>query len=139
MKPFPLFLLAACVFAVSTLSAEPSRRGGVSSHMLPKEVAALDPDGKMKWGFDITYAPYLKPEAEKPVFQTAESLLTFVKKQDPEVRDNGLWLVVTNPASYSKEELALVEEVKAVFHREHIPLFICRGAELPDGWKRFDQ
>jgi len=125
-----LFLIVA-VCAV----AAPSRQGGVSAHMLPKRVADL---GDMKWGFDITYADYLKPETEKPVIQSAAGLVAFLRKQDKRVQDNGLWIVITNPAAYSDSELALLEDVKTAFRREHLPLFICRGAELPNGWKRYD-
>jgi len=124
------FLAAVC------LLAEPARQGGVSAHMLPKGVADL---GNGKWGFVISFAPYLKPEAEQPVIQTASALVAFVEKQDKEVQDNGLWIVITNPASYSGNELALLEEVKKAFRQKHVPLFICRGAELPNGWKRYDK
>jgi hypothetical protein len=124
------FLAAACVLA------EPVRQGGVSAHMLPKRVADL---GDGKWGFVISFAPYLKPEAQQPVIQTVAALVAFVEKQDQGVRDNGLWIVITNPASYSDSELALLEDVKKKFRQKQIPLFICRGADLPNGWKRFDK
>jgi hypothetical protein len=124
------FLAAAC------LLAEPTRQGGVSAHMLPKRVADL---GNGKWGFVVSYAPYLKPEAEQPVIQTAAALVAFVQKQDPGVQENGLWIVITNPAAYSDGELALLEEVKKTFRQNQVPLFICRGAELPNGWKRYDK
>jgi hypothetical protein len=125
-----LFLLvAACALA------DPARQGGVSAHMLPKRVADL---GDMKWGFVISYAEYLKPETEKPVIQSAAGLVAFLKKQDKGVQDNGMWIVITNPAAYSESELALLEDVKKAFRREHLPLFICRGADLPNGWKRSD-
>jgi hypothetical protein len=124
------FLAAVCALA------DPSRQSGVSAHMLPKRVADL---GDGKWGFVISYAPYLKPESEKPVIQSASALVAFLQKQDQSVQDNGMWIVVTNPASYSDSEMALLEEVKSAFRRSHLPLFICRGSELPNGWKRFDK
>jgi hypothetical protein len=131
LKSTSLFLLsAACVLA------DPARQNGISAHMLPKQVADL---GNGKWGFVISYAPYLKPESEPPVIQTVAALIGFVKKQDQRVRDNGLWIVTTNPSAYSEDELALLEDVTKAFRHDDLPLFICRGSDLPDGWKRFDK
>jgi hypothetical protein len=130
-KYLSLFLLAAvCALA------DPSRQSGVSAHMLPKRVADL---GDGKWGFVISFAPYLKPESEKPVIQSASALVAFLQKQDQSVQDNGMWIVITNPGSYSDSEMALLEGVKNAFRRSHLPLFICRGSELPNGWNRFDK
>ena len=58
---------------------------------------------------------------------------------DGRVQANGAWIVVTNPAAYSDDEKQFLEDIKAVCRTEKIPLFICRGAELPNGWKRYDQ
>jgi hypothetical protein len=54
------------------------------------------------------------------------------------VQENGVWTVTTHPDAWSDTEKNLVEDVKLTCHREKITLFLCRAAELPDGWKRYD-
>jgi hypothetical protein len=114
----------------------PDRAKGISLHMLPKRVADLGP---MQWGLVVSHAGDWKPEKKPIVFQTTQQFLDFVRTQSEEVQANGAWIVVTNPAAYSDDEKQFLEEIKAVCRKEKIPLFICRGAELPNGWKRYDQ
>ena len=104
--------------------------------MLPKRVADLGP---MQWGLVVSHAGDWKPQKKPIVFQTAQQFLDFVRAQSEEVQANGAWIVVTNPAAYSDQEKQFLEEIKALCRKEKIPLFICRGAELPNGWKRYDQ
>jgi hypothetical protein len=130
------------VFLMSTLSAfatgasSPERSKGISMHMLPKRVADL---GGGKWGFAVTYAKYLKIEAEPPTLQTTKEFLSFVRKQDEAVQENGVWIVITDPDAYSTAEKALLEDIKIACQKESIPLFVCRGTDLPNGWKRYDK
>jgi len=65
-------------------------------------------------------------------------MLSFIRKQDSEVQQNGLWIVTTNPDAYSEAEKTLLEHLKSMCRQEGIPLFICRASELPNGWTRFD-
>jgi hypothetical protein len=104
--------------------------------MLPKRVADLD---GQKPGFVVSYADYLQPESNQPVLQSAKEVLAFMRKQNRTVQENGLWIVTTHPDAYSEPENVLLTDVKAMCRREHIPLFIARGSELPDGWHRYDQ
>lgn len=117
-------------------AAEPQRSDGISIHMLPKRVAQIS--GK-PWGLSIDYSPRLKAETTQPVLKTSEALLAYVRKQDATVRQNGVWIVITNPASYSADEMQLLEDVKLLCQRNRIPLFITRASEMPNGWKRHDQ
>lgn len=127
---------ALCTAAAPFASAAPQRSKGISIHMLPKRVADLD--GK-RWGLVVSYAPYQKPEAEEPVLQSAAEVLAFTRKQTPTVQANGVWIVTTHPNAYSDQEKRVLEDVKAAFRREHIPVFVARGSELPNGWQRFDR
>lgn len=127
-------ILMSCV---CNAADEPARGGGISAHMLPKQVADLS--DRLKWGFVVDYADYLKPESSQPVLRSTAEVLAYVRKQDRAVQQNGLWIVTTHPAAYSAPETALLADVKAMCRREHIPLFIARGAELPDGWHRYDR
>jgi hypothetical protein len=114
----------------------PERSEGISIHQLPKRVASLSGH---KWGLSVDFSNQLEPEAEQPVLQTVQELVTFVRKQDEKVQRNGVWIVTTNPDAYSESESTLLEQVKAECAKEKIPLFICRASELPNGWKRYDQ
>ena len=86
-----LFVLTVCVFSTGITS--PERSKGISMHMLPKRVADLS---GAKWGFTVTYASYLKIESEPPTLQTTKEFLSFVRKQDQAVQDNGVWIVITD-------------------------------------------
>jgi len=76
-------LILLCLFSVPLFyvcAGEPVRQKGVSAHMLPRRVADLGGIGA--WGFQIDLNPLLKPETERPVLQTPEGLLQFVRKHD---------------------------------------------------------
>ncbi|HEY5028663.1 MAG TPA: hypothetical protein VIK39_09670 [Candidatus Angelobacter sp.] len=118
------------------MAAAPERSKGISLHMLPKRVADIS---GQKWGFTVDFASHLKPESEHPVLQTKDELVAFVRKQDKEVQENGVWIVTTNPDAYSDPEKDLLEDIKSLAREQHIPLFIARASELPNGWKRYDQ
>jgi hypothetical protein len=47
--------------------------------------------------------------------------------------------VITDPDAYSAAEKALLEDIKVACQKESIPLFVCRGTDLPNGWKRYDK
>jgi hypothetical protein len=113
----------------------PERAKGISMHMLPERVANL---GGKKWGLVVTYADYLRSEPEEPVLQSAKEVLTFVRKQARGVQENGVWIVTTHPDAYTPSEKQIVEDIKTLCRKEHVPLFIVRGSELPNGWRRYD-
>jgi hypothetical protein len=48
-------------------------------------------------------------------------------------------LIVTVPDAYANTELKLLTDIKTLFKKEQIPLFIARGAQLPNGWRRYDK
>jgi hypothetical protein len=127
--------LVLTLFAVAVAS-DPERAKGISLHMLPKRVADIS---GQKWGLTVDFASYLRTESEQRVLQTRDELVAFVRKQDKNVQDNGVWIVVTHPDAYSDSEKTLLEDIKRVSREQHIPLFISRASELPNGWKRYDQ
>ena len=131
-----VFLLLATVSAVAVSAIGPERAKGISMHMVPKRVADL---GGKKWGLVVSYAEYLKPEQAQPVLQSGAEFLTFVRKQDKGVQENGVWIVTTHPDAYSEAEKKLLEDIKSICRKQSIPLFIVRGSELPDGWQRYDK
>ncbi|MES9925251.1 MAG: hypothetical protein ABW152_14250 [Candidatus Thiodiazotropha endolucinida] len=131
-------LISALIFIALIISvahaAEPDRNKGISVHALPKRVAKLS---GAPWGFQVSYAPYLKPEPGQPFLQSLDDVLAYVKKQDESVIENGLWVITTHPASYSKEEIELQNKVKQTLPEHKIPLFWARGSELENGFKRY--
>jgi hypothetical protein len=132
-----MFLFASVGWAQQPPAAmTPNRAKGISMHMLPKGVADLGSD---QWGLVVSHSGDWRPEKKHIVFQTTQQFLDFVRAQTEEVQANGAWIVVTNPDAYSDDEKQFLEEIKAVCRKENIPLFISRAAELPNGWKRYDQ
>lgn len=135
-RVFPCLALILCALSLAVAITGPERSKGISMHMLPKGVADL---GRERWGFVVTRANYLNPEAGAPTLQTTDEFRAFVRKQSASVQENGVWIVVTDPDAYSEPEKALLESVKVLCQKESIPLFICRGIDLPNGWKRYDR
>jgi hypothetical protein len=130
-----IFLIFVTVSFPSFSASAPERAKGISMHMMPKRVA--DIAGK-KWGLVVTYAEYLKPEQTEPVLQSAMEFQAFVQKQDKEVQENGAWIVTTHPDAYDASEKKVLEDIKAICRKQRITLFIVRGSELPNGWRRYD-
>jgi len=64
-------------------------------------------------------------------------VLSYIRKQNPTVIENGFWVVTTNPSAYDSEEAAFHETVKEVLPKEGIPLFWARGSELDNGFIRY--
>ena len=104
-------------------------------HFLPKRVAELSGG---RGGLTVDYRPYLKPESAPPVLQSASQVIAFAEKQDEAVRQNGIWIVTTNPDAYSEQEQKFLNDVIEQCKLHSLPLFIARAADLPNGWKRFD-
>jgi hypothetical protein len=136
MNRITTVLLALLLSAGLVAANAQERSQGISTHMLPKRVADI---GGNPWGFTVDYSQRLKPESHPVTLQGVAEVLSFVRKQDAGVQENGLWIVTTHPDAYSEDEKRLLEEVKSMCRREKIPLFICRASQLPNGWMRFDQ
>ncbi len=118
---------------VVTTQAELWRDRGLSLHMLPKRVADLSGS---KWGFTITLPDGSKPDK---TIQSAAELKTYFTSLSAEIQENGVWIVITDPEAYSDMEKQVLEDVKQLCIEDNIPLFICRGSQLPDGWQRIDK
>ena len=136
MNRIATVLLVLLVGAGLVAAKAQERSQGISVHMLPKRVADI---GGQPWGFTVDHSPHLKTEPNPVALQTVAEVLSFVRKQDAGVQENGLWIVTTSPDAYSADEKKLLEEVKSMCRREKIPMFICRASQLPDGWSRFDR
>ena len=114
----------------------PERANGISMHMLPKRVADI---GGTQWGLTVANDNLSTTESQPPALQTTEQFLSFVRKQDVVIQENGVWIVVTDPDAYSSSEKTLLEDIKVLCQKEKIPLFIARAKDLPNGWTRYDQ
>ena len=129
---------AVLILLLTTLAvaATPERSKGISMHMLPKSVADLSGS---KWGLTVSAADNLTPDAGSTTLQTGTEFRSFVRKQSSSVKQNGVWIVTTNPEAYSKSENTFLEQVMSICAADKIPLFICRASNLPDGWRRYDR
>ncbi len=125
MRTFLFLLLIA-----STLSAaEPTREGGLSVHLLPDRVATLSGG---HGGFTVT-----DPATRQPgeTYARPEELLDYLSRLPPAIRENGIWIVTTNPSAYAESEQAKLKSLAKLCAEKKIPLYICRASELPKGWK----
>ena len=111
-------------FAVAKAGA-PKRESGLSVHMLPDRVAKLD--GR-HGGFSVR-----RGEA---VYANPDQLLVYFESLPIAVCQNGIWVVTTNPTAYSKSERDKLRLLIDLCSKRGIAIFTCRGAELPNGWKR---
>jgi len=135
MNKLKILLIIFTLVIVSSVYADsPDRSKGISVYALPKRVAKIS--GK-PWGLEVAYAPYLKPEPGQPFLQSISDVLNYIKKQDPEVIKNGLWVVTTHPSAYSEQELEFQKQIKETLPKENIPLFWARGSELDKGFTRY--
>jgi hypothetical protein len=127
---------AGFIMTTFAASKEPVRIKGLSVHVVPEVVAKLDNTGKVQAGFATSYV-----KAGEYVYErncpTPKDLLAYFRSFPSDFQENGIWVVVTNPGAYSAEEMKTREELIELCQKEKIPLFICRGAELPDGWRRY--
>lgn len=136
MKKTILFLI--CFLCVSSvIYAEPNRENGLSVHFAPK--SASEALGAGKNGFMVSQTKNLQPASERPVFDTPEKLIEYFLNQPKEIRENGLWIVTTNPKAYSADEMKSTEALKDLCRQKNIPLFFCRGMDLPNGWLEADK
>lgn len=116
---------------------QPERARGLSAHSLPKQVVeARDPSGHTKAGYLISLPGETRPPLERPIVGSAAEVVAILKKQTPQVQENGIWLLIADRDVYTPEELKDIKELKRLCKSEAIPLFICRRTDYPDGWKR---
>lgn len=131
---FTIVLIVFLVLLVYIFEKEPCRDKGVSFHFIPKRVADLDTSKKMMWGLMVSAVNNKIPKITY-VFQEANDLIDYFYTQPFLVRANGVWIVTTNPDAYSEQEKEILENIKKICKKKSIPLRICRGMDLPSGWK----
>jgi len=118
-----IVLIPAALFAT-----EPKRASGLSVHMLPDSVAEISGE---QGGFMAT-DPISRQRTQ--LFTNPTDLLTYFQNLPRNFQDNGIWVVTTNPDAYSLSEQGKLADLKTQCRAKGIPLFTCRGSELPNGW-----
>ena len=91
--------------------------------MLPDRVAKID--GK-SGGFTVGSQTYVD----------AAQLIAHFRTLPAATQENGIWVVTTSPSAYSAAEHETLRSLLAQCQQQQIPVFTCRGSELPGGWKR---
>ncbi len=110
--------------AVATcIAAEPERAKGLSVHMLPDRVAQIDGHSG---GFTVNSQNYTD----------AAQLIAYFRTLPVAMQENGIWVVTTSPSAYSESERAKLKALITLCDDKKIPVFTCRGSDLPKGWKR---
>ena len=131
-------ILVAILLAHLVLYAAPIRNKGLSVYLAPKSAPEIF--GVDKGGFVAVILDKKQNQLrEKLVFVKPEQLVEFFLKQPQEMQKNGLWIVTTNPKSYSDEEMESTEILKKMCREKNIVLFFCRGMWLPNGWLPSDK
>jgi hypothetical protein len=117
--------LSFCLVVVATCAAadEPERASGLSVHMLPERVAQIDGHSG---GFTVASQTY----------SDATQLVAYFRTLPAATQKNGIWVVTTSPSAYSPGEREKLRSLAAQCQQQKIPVFTCRGSELPGGWKR---
>ena len=108
-------------------SAEPNRNDGLKIHMLPDRIAKIE---NKLGGFTVD-----KTYGDK-TYSEPKDLLDFVLGLPDGTKQNGLWIVTTHPTSYSEQENEKLKSLISLCVDKGIPIFTCRGSELPNGWNR---
>jgi hypothetical protein len=123
-----LFVLLALIGMAG--AREPIRERGLSLHLLPDRVAKVRGG---HGGFTVT-----DPATRKPgkTFSTPEEVLTHFEAMPESIKEHGIWIVLTNPVSYSEPEMQKLGILVDSCKKKQIPLFTCRAADLPNGWTR---
>jgi len=113
-----------CVAAVC-IAGEPERAKGLSAHMLPERVAKIS---GQSGGFTVGEQTY----------SDAAQLIAYFHTLPSATQENGIWVVTTSPSAYSAAEREKLRVLVTQCQQQKIPVFTCRGSELPGGWKRLD-
>jgi hypothetical protein len=117
-------------FAAAAFCAagEPDRAKGLSVHMLPDRVAQIDGHS----------GGFTADAGGTQTYSDAAQLLAYFHTLPAATQENGLWLVTTHPSAYSAAEHEKLRALITACQQRKIPVFTCRGSELPAGWKRGD-
>lgn len=124
-------LFAILFFIATALSsvAQHERDKGLSLHMLPERVAKLSNE---KGGFTVSAPIPIK----QSVAMDAKEVMQYFNESPEAVRRNGIWIVFTNPSSYSEAEKEQLKRLIADCKQKSIPIYTCRANELNrNGWK----
>lgn len=112
---------------------EPERSKGISVHLTPESVVQIANDKNIQ-RFIVTF------EDEKGAYQAVDnkavSLIENIKTLPENFQQNGIWVVLTHPDSYSVQDQTELAELERLAAINKIPLFESRASELPDSWKR---
>jgi hypothetical protein len=117
-------------FAAAAFCAagEPDRAKGLSVHMLPDRVAQIDGHS----------GGFTADAGGTQTYSDAAQLLAYFHTLPAATQENGLWVVTTHPSAYSAAEHEKLRALITACQQRKIPVFTCRGSELPAGWKRGD-
>jgi hypothetical protein len=118
-----------CLVTLPVCAAgEPDRAKGLSVHMLPDRVAQINAGHR---GFTARDA-----NGTESTYADAKELVAFFQTLSAATQENGIWVVTTHPTAYAPAEREELRTLIETCRQKNIPVFTCRGSELPGGWKR---
>ncbi len=123
-------LILLLITAFFLVAAEPKREAGLSVHMLPDRVAKIT---GVHGGFTVS-DPTGRNDGK--TYGDPKELFAYFQQLSAATQENGIWVVTTDPSSYSQTEHGKLKALIGLCTAKSIPIYTCRGSELPGGWKR---
>jgi hypothetical protein len=135
-RPFLVRAAFAIWLINATCWAQPVEELGTIVEMVPKQKAATSWFGE--YGF-VAIVPQRTDENNiKPTFVThsAREFVGLYRRLPTELQEYGIWLSLAENDPYSPQEEAMLEQLKVLCKKHHLPLFIRTGHGKRD-WKQF--
>ncbi|MDD5217353.1 MAG: hypothetical protein PHN49_01820 [Candidatus Omnitrophica bacterium] len=136
MRPFKIiltgFLLLIPLAAFGESGPSPERAKGISVYFSPESVVSEVNRPYIQRFLVVNFQKGIVEEAA----QTARELLGKIQRYPPAVRENGVWLLLIYPDSYSPEDEKQLTKLARLLKENGFAYYKCRAGDLPKGWKR---
>lgn len=129
-----LILISGLTSAIASGAAQHKREQGLSVYLTPENVVKQGRTPKIQ-RFIVSAT---KGQSIECAFNDAQTLVAYYETLPTVVQHNGLWLVTTNPDSYSAKDQQQLSDLEKLARKKHMPYFTCRGKDLPNGWKQMN-
>jgi len=136
MRPFKIILtgllLSIPFSAFGQGVSSPERAKGISVYFSPESVVSEVNRPYIQRFLVVNFQKGIVEE----VAQTARELLGKIQRYPPAVQENGVWLLLIYPDSYSPEDEKQLAELGRLLKENGFAYYKCRASDLPKGWKR---
>lgn len=127
-----LILISGLTSAIASGTPQYKRERGLSVYLTPDNVVKQGSTPKIQ-RFIVSAT---KGQSIACAFDDAQTLVAYYEALPIIIQHNGLWLVTTDPDSYTAKDKQQLSALEKFARKKHIPYFTCRGKDLPNGWKQ---